>query len=96
MPQLPTLIQANHVPITMYMGMMSIIASHFTQSYGKDNHITLNPCSYKVLLDFGVQPLMLGKVVIDGFGLTNVDFDPCPYQILACMGGSEKARGLTK
>jgi hypothetical protein len=33
---------------------------------------------------------MLGKVVIEGFGLTYVDFDPCPYQILTSMGGSEK------
>jgi hypothetical protein len=39
-------------------------------------------CQYrphKVLLDFNVQPLMLGKVVVDGLGLTNIDFDP--YQI---------------
>jgi len=28
-PQLPTLTPTNHVPIAMYMGMMSIIASHF-------------------------------------------------------------------
>jgi hypothetical protein len=39
---------------------------------------------------------MLGKVVVDGFGLTNADFDPCPYHILTTMGGSEKALGLTK
>jgi len=39
---------------------------------------------------------MLGKVVIEGFGLTYVDFDPCPYQILTYMGGSEKVRRLTK
>jgi hypothetical protein len=48
-----------------------------------------------VLLD-GVQPLMLGKVVIDGLGLTNVDLDPCPYHILTSMGGLGKARRLTK
>jgi len=40
MPQFPTLIQAIHVPIAMYMGMMPIIASHFTQSYGKASHKT--------------------------------------------------------
>jgi hypothetical protein len=44
-----------------------------------------------VLLDFGVQPLMLGKTTIDGFGLTNVNLGPCPYQILTSMGGLEKA-----
>jgi hypothetical protein len=38
---------------------------------------------------------MLGKVV-DGLGLIDVDLDPCPYQILTSMGGSKKARGLTK
>jgi hypothetical protein len=48
-----------------------------------------------VLLDFNLQPLMLGKVVI-GLRLTNVDCDPCPYQILTSMGGLEKAQGLTK
>jgi hypothetical protein len=56
-------------------------------------------CQYqphKVLLDFNVQPLMLGKAVVDGLGLTNVDFDPCPYQIFASMGGSKKVRRLTK
>jgi hypothetical protein len=49
-----------------------------------------------VLLDFGVQPLMLGNVVVDGLGLTNDDFDPCPYHILTSMGGSKKSQRLTK
>jgi hypothetical protein len=44
-----------------------------------------------VLLDSGAQPLTLGKVIVDGFGLTNVDIDPCPYHILRSMGGTEKA-----
>jgi hypothetical protein len=43
-----------------------------------------------VLLDFGTQPLMLGKVVVDGLGLIDADLDPCPYQILTSMGGLEK------
>jgi hypothetical protein len=38
-------------------------------------------------LDFGAQPLMLGKAFIDGLGLTNVDLEPCPYKILTSMGG---------
>jgi hypothetical protein len=33
---------------------------------------------------------MLGKVVVDGLGLTNVDLDPCPYHILTSMDGLEK------
>jgi hypothetical protein len=48
-PQLPTLILANHVPIVMHMGTMSIITSHFTQNYGKANHKTLMPIRAKVL-----------------------------------------------
>ncbi len=35
---------------------------------------------HKLLLDSSVQPLMLGKVTIDGLGLTDVNLDPCPYQ----------------
>ncbi len=50
----------------------------------------------KVLLDFGAQPLMLSKIIIDSLGLIDVDFDPCPYQILTSMGGLKKARWLTK
>jgi hypothetical protein len=48
-PQLPTLIPPNHVPIVMHMGMILIIASHFTQNYGKANHRTLMPIRAKVL-----------------------------------------------
>jgi hypothetical protein len=48
-PQFPTLILANHVPIVMHMGMMPIIASHFTQNYGKANHRTSMPKRTKVL-----------------------------------------------
>jgi hypothetical protein len=49
-----------------------------------------------VLLDSGVQTLMLGKTIVDGLILTNADLDPCPYHILTSMGGSKKAQGLTK
>jgi hypothetical protein len=51
---------------------------------------------FRVLLDFGVQPLMLGKAIVNGLGLINVDLDPCPYHILTTMGGLEKTRRLTK
>ncbi len=51
---------------------------------------------FKALLDFGVQPLMLGKAIVDGLGLIDVDLDPCPYHILTTMGGLEKTLGLTK
>jgi hypothetical protein len=50
----------------------------------------------RVLLDYGALPLMLGKNIADGLGLIDANFDPCPYQILTSMGGSEKARRLTK
>jgi len=49
-----------------------------------------------MLLDFGVQPLMLGKATIDSLKLTNVDLDQFPYHILTYMGGLKKARGLAK
>jgi hypothetical protein len=47
-------------------------------------------------LDSSAQPLMLGKVIVDGFGLINVNFHPCPYQILTSMGGLKKTWRLTK
>ncbi len=49
-----------------------------------------------MLLDSNVQPLMLGKTIVYGFGLIDVNLDPCPYEILTSMGGLEKAQGLTK
>jgi hypothetical protein len=48
-PQLPALIPANHVPIVVHMGMMLIIASHFTYNYNKANHQTPMPVRAKVL-----------------------------------------------
>ncbi len=56
-------------------------------------------CRYRplrMLLDTGVQPLMLGKATIEGFRLTNANLDPFPYHILTSMGGLKKARGLAK
>jgi len=33
---------------------------------------------HRTLLDFGVEPFMFGKAIVDGFGLINRNFDPCP------------------
>ncbi len=49
-----------------------------------------------MLLDFGVQPLMLGKAIIDGLRLTDADLDQFPYHILTSMGGLKKAWKLAK
>jgi hypothetical protein len=49
MPQPPTMIPTNHVTIVMHMGMMSIIASHFTHNCGWVSHKTLEPIWAKVL-----------------------------------------------
>jgi len=52
-----------------------------------------------VLTPHGVMDsnvLMLGKIAIDGLRLTNVNFNPCPYRILASMGGLGKIQRLTK
>ncbi len=48
------------------------------------------------MLDFNGQPLMLGKAIIEGLKLINVDLDPFPYQILTSMGGPQKEQRLTK
>ncbi len=45
-----------------------------------------------VMLDSDVQPLMLGKIVVDGLELTNVNLDPCPYHILTSTSGLKKAQ----
>jgi hypothetical protein len=42
--------------------------------------------SQRILLDLGVQLLMLGKVLEEGLGLINVDLELCPYSILMSMG----------
>jgi hypothetical protein len=39
---------------------------------------------------------MLGKTIVYGFGLIDVNIDPCPYEILTSMGGLKKAQRLTK
>jgi hypothetical protein len=45
----------------------------------------------RILLDLGIEPLMLGKVVVVGLRLTDVNSEPCPYRILTSMGRSKKA-----
>jgi hypothetical protein len=42
-------------------------------------------------LNFDVQPSMFGKAIVDGFGLINGDFDPCPYHTLTSIGSLERA-----
>jgi hypothetical protein len=39
---------------------------------------------------------MLGKVIVEGLRLIDVDLELCMYQILMLMGGSKKAQGITK
>ncbi len=34
-----------------------------------------------VLLDFGAQPLMLGKATCIGLGIRRLELEPCPFQI---------------
>jgi hypothetical protein len=34
---------------------------------------------------------MLSETIINGRGLINVDFDPCPYHILTSMDGLKEA-----
>jgi hypothetical protein len=39
---------------------------------------------------------MLGKAIVKGLGLTDVDLEPCPYHILTLMGELEKVQGITQ
>jgi len=85
----PTIDQASVVP--------SVVVMHdeegVFQLKGASTH-QYQP--HMVLLDFHVQPLMLGKAIVDGLGLTNVNFNPCPYHILTLINHSKMAQRLTK
>jgi hypothetical protein len=35
----------------------------------------------RILLDFGAQPLMLGKATCIGLGIRRLELEPCPFQI---------------
>jgi len=35
----------------------------------------------RVLLDFGAQPLMLGKATCIGLSIRRLELEPCPFQI---------------
>jgi hypothetical protein len=48
------------------------------------------------MLDLNVQPLMFHKTRMEGLGLIDVNFKPCPYQILTSTNGSKTSQGLTK
>jgi len=39
---------------------------------------------------------MLGKVIVEGLKLIDVNLKPCSYYILTSTGGSKRAWGLTK
>jgi hypothetical protein len=50
----------------------------------------------RVLLDSGVQPLMLGASAIGGLGLTKDTLEKCPWTISTSMRGMEHATAITK
>ena len=50
----------------------------------------------RVLLDSGIQSLMLGAFTIEGLELTKDAFKKCPWTISASMGGTEHATNITK
>jgi hypothetical protein len=50
----------------------------------------------RVLLDSGVQPLMLGAFVIVGLEFTKHTLEEYPWTISIFMGGTERAIGITK
>ncbi len=51
----------------------------------------------RVLLDFGAQPLMLGKTRCNGLGILRSELEPCPFQIQTSLGGaSDKFHFMTR
>jgi hypothetical protein len=50
----------------------------------------------QVLLDFGAQPLMLGKTTCIGLGIWRSKLEPCPFQIQTSLGGtSDRSHFMT-
>jgi len=43
---------------------------------------------YRVLLDSGAQPLMLGKATCIGLGIWRSELESCPFQIQTSLGGA--------
>ncbi len=51
----------------------------------------------RVLLDFGAQPLMLGKVTCIGLGIRRLELEPCPFQVQTSLGGAnDKSHFMTR
>jgi hypothetical protein len=50
----------------------------------------------RVLLDSGVQPLILGASAIEGLGLTKDTLEKYPWTISTSIGGTEHATAITK
>ncbi len=51
----------------------------------------------RVLLEYGAQPLMLGKVACIGLGIQRSKLEPCPFQIQTSFGGaSDKFHFMTR
>ncbi len=50
----------------------------------------------RVLLDFGAQPLMLGKATCIGLGIRRSELEPCPFQTQTSLGGtSDRSHFMT-
>jgi len=50
----------------------------------------------KDFIGFSCSISDVGKMAMEGIGLTNANLEPCSYKILMSMGESKKAWGLTK
>ncbi len=51
----------------------------------------------RILLDFGAQPLMLGKATCIGLGIRRLDLEPCPFQIQTSLGGvNDRSHFMTR
>jgi hypothetical protein len=51
----------------------------------------------RVLLDYGAQPLILGKAACIGLGIRRSKLEPCPFQIQTTLGGTnDKSNFITR
>ena len=49
-----------------------------------------------VMMDLGVQPVIIGKRLAQEFGLAAEDLAPCPFTIVTSIGHVERATGYTR
>ena len=57
---------------------------------------TVRAIPLRVMMNFGAQPVMIGKELADSLGLTPANLDPCPFIIVTSVGDTERTTSYTK